>query len=111
MKALWRQSPQNVRSLVAEVSAEKPLAYTTVLTIVSRLVQKGLVTKSVQDGQHTFVPALSRQEFLRQAWRTTWKQFLDRFGNEAIAAFSAEFVDLEPKERQRLQQLLEPDEQ
>lgn len=111
MDILWKRSPVTVREVVNEIGQERTLAYTTVLTIISRLHQKGLIKKTTKGGQHWCEPVVSRQDFLRQAWRSTFRQFFNRFGSEAITAFAQEFGDLEPEERQRLQRLLEQDDQ
>lgn len=110
MDALWQKHPQTVRGLMEEVSRERKLAYTTIQTIVTRLAGKGLVERLIQDGQHWYAPKATRTDFLRSAWRSTFRQFLDRFGSEAIAAFAQEFGELDPQERKRLEAMLDHEE-
>ena len=44
MEQLWKASePQTVRSVHAALSAQRHLAYTTIMTVLRRLADKGLV--------------------------------------------------------------------
>ena len=45
LSALWPMGEGTVRDIHRELSAARPRAYTTVLTIMDRLAQKGIVTR------------------------------------------------------------------
>jgi predicted transcriptional regulator len=45
LSALWPMGEGTVRDIHRELSAVRPRAYTTVLTIMDRLAQKGIVTR------------------------------------------------------------------
>jgi BlaI family transcriptional regulator, penicillinase repressor len=63
MEALWEQGPVSIREVQERLSARKPLAYTTVQTIVYRLEEKGAVQRTRKIGNaHVFEAVLSRSE-------------------------------------------------
>jgi len=60
LKALWDGGPATVRELLARLGTD--WAYTTVQTLVSRLVDKGHVRADRKDLAHVFVATTAREE-------------------------------------------------
>lgn len=65
MKAIWVRHAQTVSDVQACLLPLRPLAYTTVLTILDRLSRKGAVTRAKRGKAYVYAPALSF-EFSRQ---------------------------------------------
>ena len=70
MKAIWLRSAQTVSDVQKGLLPLRPLAYTTVLTILDRLSRKGAVTRVKQGKPYVYTPSLSlelsRQEALAE---------------------------------------------
>ena len=70
MKAIWLRQAQTVSDVQESLLPLRPLAYTTVLTILDRLSRKGAVTRVKQGKAYVYAPALSfelsRQEALAE---------------------------------------------
>ena len=65
LKVLWRLGPATVRDVEAELRRPKRrLAYNTVLTLLSRLRDKGYVATDRRDMAHVFRPIVTREELL-----------------------------------------------
>lgn len=67
MDAVWADGgPVTARQVESALSQRGPtgraLAYTTVLTVLSRLERKGLVHRDTQERAHTYRAAASRQD-------------------------------------------------
>ena len=63
MAQLWQAGePLTVRQVHERLSAERDLAYTTVMTVLDRLAKKGVVTQERTDRAYRYVPAQSREE-------------------------------------------------
>ena len=45
LRALWSLEEGNVRAVQRIVSQSRPLAYTTIMTVLDRLVRKGLLAR------------------------------------------------------------------
>jgi predicted transcriptional regulator len=70
MKAIWLRHAQTVSDVRESLLPLRPLAYTTVLTILDRLSRKGAVTRAKQGKAYVYAPSLSfelsRQEALTE---------------------------------------------
>lgn len=67
LKALWEHGPATVREISAQLRPDKrKWAYNTVLTLLSRLREKGYVASEKRGVAHVFAPAVSRDELLRR---------------------------------------------
>lgn len=65
LKVLWTEAPATVRDVVAALGRHRRhLAYNTVLTLLSRLRDKGYVTADRRETAHLFRPVVSRDELL-----------------------------------------------
>ena len=65
MEHLWNTSdPQTVREVHAAVSVRRRLAYTTVMTVLRRLADKGLVVQHRGDRAHRYTPVHGRDELV-----------------------------------------------
>src|SRR5262245_57011623 len=59
MKAVWRQCPITVKEVQADIYASRPLAYTTVMTILHRLYLKGFLRRTLHLRTHYYEPAVA----------------------------------------------------
>lgn len=65
MQAVWDCTPPVTRGDVEEkLRGTHPLAATTVLTLLTRLTQKGALAMEKQGRSNLYTPAFSRQEYL-----------------------------------------------
>jgi BlaI family transcriptional regulator, penicillinase repressor len=65
LKMLWENGPATVRDVSAALrERRRRLAYNTVLTLLSRLRDKGYVAADRRDTAHVFRPLVTREELL-----------------------------------------------
>lgn len=65
LKALWSLGEGNVRSVQERLQGRRPLAYTTVMTLLDRLTRKGVLVRRKQGRFFVYVPKVD-QETMRQ---------------------------------------------
>jgi predicted transcriptional regulator len=97
--------------VVADVRVHMPeLAYTTVMTTLNRLANKGLLTVTPVRGRRAYeYRAVSTpDEFLVSAGRDSVEHILQQFGDIALAAFSERLDSLSPAQRENLRRLSQP---
>jgi predicted transcriptional regulator len=85
LKALWALREANVRD-VQQALAGRDLAYTTVMTLLDRLVRKGVVARRKAGRVFLYFPQTSRDAMRRVAL----KEFLDIYfdgSEEELMAF------------------------
>lgn len=61
MKAVWHLGKATVQEVREAVAQERQLAYTTVLTMLRSLEQKGFLTHDERDRKHVYRPLVSEE--------------------------------------------------
>ena len=54
MSVLWQKGEATVHEVIADLSSEKPPAYTTVLTVLTNLSKQGMVSHEARPGTRMF---------------------------------------------------------
>lgn len=86
LKALWALGEGNVRDVRDHLAPLKPLAYTTVMTVLDRLVRRGGVQRFKVGRSFVYRPLMSRESLRRLAL----KEFIDSYfdgSEEALCAY------------------------
>jgi predicted transcriptional regulator len=107
MRTVWSEAirqPFVVREMLAHVPE---LAYTTVMTTLNRLADKGLLLAEAVPGQraHAYRAAGGPDAFLGAAGARAAEELVARYGDAALAAFAAPLEALPPEQRRRLERL------
>ena len=103
MGALWAAGhPLTVRETLEALNADRtpPLAYTTVLTVMSRLAQKGALTRTPRGRGHQYAPAVTDEAALAVRY------VIAAYGNAALSHF-VDQASADPSLRARLRALVE----
>jgi predicted transcriptional regulator len=78
LATLWSEGPSTVRTVMNHLHARgRRLAYTTVLTFLARLEQKGFVTADKSGLAYVYRPAISRDRVSRGRIRRLLELFYD----------------------------------
>jgi BlaI family penicillinase repressor len=77
LKALWSLQEGNVKDVRLIVSQVRPLAYTTIMTVLDRLVRKGKITRRNVGRAFVYSPQASRDSMRRAAIRELLDGFFD----------------------------------
>jgi predicted transcriptional regulator len=99
LNALWEIGEGNVEDVRKVVSHSRPLAYTTVLTLLDRLARRGAVSRRKEGRGFRYQPTVERDKLRRLALR----QFLE-YHFEGSAAKLRVFLEvpLEPLKDEEL---------
>jgi BlaI family transcriptional regulator, penicillinase repressor len=81
LSALWTLEEANVRAVQEIVARQRPLAYTTIMTVLDRLVRKGKLTRRKLGRSFVYAPSQSRDSLRRAAVRELVDGYFD--GSEA----------------------------
>jgi predicted transcriptional regulator len=70
MDVLWRvPGPHRVRDVREQLTSRRPLAYTTVMTVLDNLHRKGWVDREMDGRAYRYVPSTTRAEATARALR------------------------------------------
>ncbi len=109
MGRLWKRGTATVRDVVEDLGRTRALAYTTVMTIMTRLHAKGLLER-VRDGKtYVYRPACSREEHRERLSRDLVRGLVDEFGELALAHFAAELDGVDAPHRAALRKIAKAD--
>jgi len=75
LSALWSLGQGSVKDVRQLVNPSRPLAYTTVMTVLDRLARRGIVTRRKAGRAFIYAPAVSRDAMRRLALQ----EFLDSY--------------------------------
>jgi BlaI family transcriptional regulator, penicillinase repressor len=110
MKVVWRLGKATVRQVHEDLRARRPVAYTTVMTMMGILEEKGYLRKSRVDRAYVYRPARPRQQVMGAMVR----EFVGRVFDGAARPLLLHLVDdsgLSDKERKAVRRLLEETEE
>ncbi len=106
MEVLWKRGTATVRDVHEALTRKRPLAYTTVMTVMSRLAEKGVLKRTLVDGAYVYRPAEPRVDFEARAASQLLKNALDAYGDAAIASFVDLLAESDPEQIDELDRLL-----
>lgn len=88
IKVLWTEGESSVAEVQTALHQSKPLAYTTVMTLLDRLTRKGAVTRRKQGRGFRYTPVFTREAMTDLAVERLVEDF---FGSsrEELAAYLA----------------------
>jgi BlaI family penicillinase repressor len=110
MKAVWRKEETTVRDVYEALRESRPIAYTTVMTMMRILQEKGYLIKVAQERAHVYRPTRPRQQVIGAMLR----DFVDRVfdgASDGLLVHLAKDNTLTPKQKRLLTRLLEEEEE
>jgi BlaI family transcriptional regulator, penicillinase repressor len=106
MKVVWQLDKATVRDVYETVREKRPVAYTTVMTMMKILEEKGYLTKTQVDRAHVYRPSRPRQQVMGAMVR----DFVDRVFDGAAGGLLLHLAKdrrLTKAERDRIREVIE----
>jgi len=111
MEVLWDLGEGSVRAVMDELNAraETPRAYTTYMTMLGRLHNKGLLTRRREEKTDIYRPVHTREAYADLRAQVEVAAVIDAFGDVALGHFARQVAGLDPERRAALQKLARGD--
>jgi len=108
MQVVWREGWMGfaVSEVHERLEAERDIAYTTVMTTVSRLFDKGLLERRREGRRYLYTPVMGQDEFLRAMARDVLGSLLDATADGAEALLTEQVADADADELDRLEAMI-----
>ncbi|HSC28275.1 MAG TPA: BlaI/MecI/CopY family transcriptional regulator [Vicinamibacterales bacterium] len=106
MKVVWKLDRATVRDVYETLRQKRPIAYTTVMTMMKILTEKGYLKKSRVERAYVYRPAKPRQQVVGQMVR----DFVDRVFDGAAGGLLVHLARdgrLSQDERQSIRRIIE----
>jgi predicted transcriptional regulator len=98
MEVVWDLEEVTVRDVHNRLQANRAIAYTTVMTTLGRLSDKGLVRRVEEQPAHRYLPVVSREQYARSTVKSVVDWLIGHFPDPAVSYF----VDRVEKEDERV---------
>lgn len=109
MELLWDQNELSIKDVQQRLEKEKPINFNTVMTVMKRLMEKGILEKRLQGRLSIFRPIQSKEEFVEEQSKKLTENLLDEFGgvviNHMLDSMKEVDQDLLNKLEKKIQQL------
>lgn len=106
MQIIWHENtPVSRMTIESSLNKTHPLAPTTILTLLTRLCEKGFLSIQKEGRTNLYEPLITEKEYLAAECRS----FLDRLFHGSVAGFATALCDsgIEKEELEELRRLLE----
>jgi predicted transcriptional regulator len=94
LEIVWIKDCPSVRCVLLEINKSRKksekLAYTTVMTIMKRLVKKKILTRKKDGRSYRYEPKEPKEQFIKKAAHCTVQNLINKFGDLAIKALKEE---------------------
>lgn len=108
MEEVWGcRGETTVRNILEALNAraDKQRAYTTVMTIMRRLDQKGMLVRRREGKTDLYVPRMTREQYVEARADAEVQAVVEQYGEKALVHFARQMDQLDPARRQRLRRL------
>jgi BlaI family penicillinase repressor len=106
MQVLWRRGRATAREITDDLSASKPIAHSTVQTLLRKMEAKGAVAHEIEERTFVFVPLHEENEVTAGATRDLLARL---FGNSVpeLVAHLLQHERIAPHEMEQIKKMIE----
>jgi len=87
MELVWQKDITSVREIYEILGMDRNIAYTTVMTVMGRLSDKGILQKERDGKQYLYKPAVTKEEFSQTMFTSVVSGFKADMGRQALSFF------------------------
>jgi len=107
MDLIWaREGPITVADVHQSLACRRPVAYTTVMTVMTRLADKGLLNRRRSGMAYVYTPAVTKQEFTGSLVKSVIDGLLEDFSEAAMAYFLTRLGDMDEARLAQLEKII-----
>ncbi|HYN35759.1 MAG TPA: BlaI/MecI/CopY family transcriptional regulator [Actinomycetota bacterium] len=107
MDVTWDVGEVTVRDVHEALNRARPVAYTTVMTTMGRLADKGLLRRVEDQRAHRFTPLLSREQYADSTVKSVVDWLVSQFRDPTVAYFLDRVEEEDERVIQALKEAIE----
>jgi predicted transcriptional regulator len=107
MEVVWELEEATVRDVHERLALRRKIAYTTVMTTMTRLASKGLLARDTESLAHRYRPAVSREAYGRTTVVRVLDWLMDRYPEPAASYLAAIVGEVDEEALARLREAAE----
>ena len=90
MDCIWKEKEVTVSDIHACLKKRRKIAYTTVMTIMTRLAEKGFLARKMEGKAYVYTPKKTKEQTAKGVVKKIVNSLVDQYGQEAVTAFTDE---------------------
>lgn len=106
MEVLWEREQATVQEVVDRLPQERKYAYTTVMTVMGRLAEKGILARVKRGRKYIYHPSVPPERLVEQSTSRAIRGLLEDFGDVALSQF-VDAVGDAPEQLEKLKALID----
>jgi predicted transcriptional regulator len=107
MQILWEEDRSTVKKVHRKLALQREIAYTTVMTTMSRLAEKGVLNRHREGLAYVYTPAITEEDFVTMVVQQVLDGLLDDYSDTAIDYMVDYLAKHNPSELRRLQRAIQ----
>ncbi|MDQ3953093.1 MAG: BlaI/MecI/CopY family transcriptional regulator [Actinomycetota bacterium] len=107
MDVVWDAGEVTVRDVHRTLNENRPIAYTTVMTTLGRLTDKGLLRRQEDQPAHRYSALVSREEYASSTVKSVVDWLVQHFPDPAVAYFVDKVENEDEKVIERLREAID----
>lgn len=107
MQILWEDERSTVKKVHRKLAQQREIAYTTVMTTMSRLAEKGVLNRHREGLAYMYTPAITEDDFVTMVVQQVLDGLLDDYSDTAIDYMVDYLAKRNPSELRRLQKAIQ----
>ncbi len=104
---VWRMRSATVREVKEQLTRKRPVAYTTVMTTMDRLHEKGFLVRTKRGKGYVYAPRVSRQEVGKSVMKKWLRNMLRAFGEPSMSCLVEAIREVDSRRLDELARLIE----
>lgn len=102
MNSIWKKKSSTARDIFQDLSKNKRIAYNTVQTVMTRLVDKGVLERMLEGKTHVYTSKDKKKNVIQKIVSQSMDNFVRQFGDEALLAFVNGIDELSEETRKKM---------
>ena len=90
MGSMWKEKNASVSDVHRCLQKKRKIAYTTVMTIMTRLTEKGFLIRRMEGKAYLYSPKKTKEQTAKNVVKRIINSLVDQYGKEAVSAFTDE---------------------
>ena len=108
MQLVWREKFTTVKKVHKALQEERDIAYTTVMTTMTRLAEKGVLNRRRDGLAYIYTPAITKRDFEAMMVRRVLDGLMDDYEEETITYILDYLSEHDPKRVEQFTKTLRP---
>ena len=108
MQLVWREKFTTVKKVHKVLQSERDIAYTTVMTTMTRLAEKGVLTRKRDGLAYIYTPAVTKHDFETMMVRRVLDGLMDDYEEETITYILDYLAEHNPQRSEAVRSELRP---